>query len=218
MVRNPTLMMTAALAALTTIAIILDACGGSSKPSISPAQGRAISSELFTALGSALVAGFTPPISGAAPGPRSLASAIPPRPALQSSDCTVTSTGESCNVPINFQGNCPQGGTIAVTGDFMFTLDNSGNGSDSSTLTVTPANCAVSNLTINGNPSLTVSAAFLMQNNALAYPLTFSEKGDITFGPNPSGSCSINVTMTVSSPTSCGASGSVCGNSVSGSC
>lgn len=218
MFRNPALKITAALSALTTIAIILVACGGSSKPSVSPAQAQAISSELFTALGSALVSGFTPPVSSAAPAPRSLASAIPARPALQSSDCTVTSAGESCNVPINFQGNCPQGGTIAVSGDFMFTLDNSGNGSDSSTLTVTPANCGVSNITFNGNPNVTVSTAFTVQNNALAYPLTFSEKGGITFGPKPSGSCSISVTMTVTSPTTCTATGSLCGNSVSGSC
>ena len=217
MLRNSALKITSAVATLATIAIILVACGGSSKPSISPAQAQAISSELFTALGSALAAGFIPG-SAATPNPRSLASAIPPRPAPQSSDCTVTNTGESCNVPINFQGNCPQGGTIAVSGDFAFTLDNSGNGSDSSTLTVTPTNCAVSDISFNGNPSLTVSAGFLMQNNALAYPLTLSEKGGITFGPKPSGSCSINLTMTVNSPTSCTATGSLCGNSVSGSC
>lgn len=217
MLQNSVLRITSAVAALVAIAIILVACGGSSTPKISPAQAQAISSELFTALGSALVAGLTP-VSGATRAPHSLAEAIPSRPALQSSDCTITSTGQSCNIPISFQGNCPQGGTIAVSGDFMFTLDNSGNGSDSSTLTVTPSNCAVSNITFNGNPSVTVSTAFTMQNNALAYPLTFSEKGGITFGPKPSGSCSINVTMTVTSPTSCTATGSVCGNSVSGSC
>lgn len=216
--RNSALKITSAVVALTTVAIILVACGSSSKPSISPAQAQAISSELFTALGSALVAGFTPPAAASSSAPRSLASAIPSRPALQSSDCTVTSTGESCNAPINFQGNCPQGGTIAVSGDLIFTLDNSGNGSDSSTLTITPDNCAVSNITFNGDPSVTVSTGFVMQNNALAYPLTFSEKGGISFGPNPSGSCSINVTMTVNSPTSCTATGSVCGNSVNGSC
>ena len=213
-----TLKITSAVAALATLAINLVACGGSSTPKISPAQAQAISSELFTALGSALAAGFTPPGSGAASAPGSLASAIPPRRAMPSSDCTVTNTGESCNFPINFQGNCPQGGAIAVSGDFAFTLDNSGNGSDSSTLTVTPTDCAVSNITFNGNPSVTVSTGFVMQNNALAYPLTLSEKGGITFGPKPSGSCSINVTMTVNSPTSCTAIGSVCGNSVSGRC
>jgi hypothetical protein len=217
MLQNSVLKITSAAAVLIAIAIILVACGGSSTPKISPAQAQAISSELFTALGSALVAGFTP-VSGATRGPHSLAEAIPSRPALQSSDCTSTSTGQSCNIPISFQGNCPQGGTIAVSGDFMFTLDNSGNGSDSSTLTVTPSNCAVSNITFNGNPSVTVSTAFTLQNNALAYPLTFSETGGITFGPKPSGSCSINVNVTANSPTSCSATGSVCGNPVKGSC
>ena len=208
-----------ATAVLVIVATWLLACGGSSMPStISAAQAQAISQELFTALGSALAAGLNSSGSAATAAPRSLASAIPSRPALTSTDCTITDTGQSCNVPISFQGNCPQGGTIAVNGDFMFTLDNSGNGSDSSTLTVTPANCALSNITINGNPSVTVSTSFILQNNALAFPILFSEKGGITYGPKPSGSCSINVTMTVSSPTSCSATGTLCGHSVTGSC
>lgn len=208
-----------ATAVLSILAVWLLACGGSSTPStISAAQAQAISQELFSALGAALAAGLTPSGSSAAAAPRSLASAIPTRPALLSSDCTITDTGQTCNVPISYQGNCPQGGTIAVNGDFMFTLDNSGNGSDSSSVTVTPKNCAVSDITINGNPSVTVSTSFILQNNTLAYPVLFSEKGGITFGPKPSGSCSINVSVTVNSATSCTASGTLCGHSVSGSC
>ena len=219
MLRTSQAKAACAAAVLTIFALLLLACGGSSTSNaISAAQAQAISQELFTALGSALVAGFTPSGSAATAAPRSLASAIPSRPALLSSDCTITDTGQSCNVPINYQGSCPQGGTIAVNGDFIFTLDNSGNGSNSSTLTMTPANCVVSDLTINGNPNVTVSTSFILQNYALGFPVLFSEKGGVTFGPKPSGSCSINVSVTVNSATSCTASGTVCGHSVSGSC
>lgn len=219
MLRSSRSKAAGAIAVLVILALWLLACGGSSTPkTISAAQAQAISQELFTALGSALATGLTSSGSAVTSAPRSLASAIPSRPALTSTDCTITNTGQSCNVPISYQGSCPKGGTIAVNGDFMFTLDNSGNGSDSSTLTVTPANCVVSDITINGNPSVTVSTSFILQNNALAFPILFSEQGGITFGPKPSGSCSINVTMTVNSPTSCSASGSICGHSVSGSC
>jgi len=207
-----------AFAALTILALFFLACGGSSTPAISAAQAQAISQEFFTVLGSALAAGLTPAGSAVHTAPRSLASAIPSRPALPSSDCTITDTGESCDIPINYQGSCPQGGTIAVTGDFVFTLDNSGNGSDSSSLTATPSNCAVSDITFNGNPSVTVATSFMLQNNELAFPILFSEKGGITFGPHPSGSCTMNVTMTITSPTNCTASGTLCGHSVSGSC
>ena len=216
--RSPSLKLLGALAPLTTLAVVSVACGGSSSPNVSQAQAQAISQEIFTALGSALAAGLTPPGSPSISAPRSLASAIPTRPALQSSGCTITDSGQSCNIPITYQGNCPNGGSIAVAGDFIFTLDNAGNGSDNSTLTIIPTNCAVSDITFNGNPSVTVSTSFNLENNALAFPLSFSEKGGITFGPKPSGSCSMNVSVTVTSSTSCTASGSVCGHSVSGSC
>jgi hypothetical protein len=130
----------------------------------------------------------------------------------------ISDSGESCNIPITFQGPCPKGGAISVSGDFVYTLDSSGNGSDSSTLTITPSACAVDDITFNGNPNVTFATAFQLQNNALAFPITFSGVGGITFGPNPSGSCGINVKATASSPTSCSVSGSICGRSVSGSC
>src|SRR5262249_51572264 len=100
----------------------------------------------------------------------------------------------------------------------MYTLDGSGNGSDSSTLTLTPSACGVDDLTLNGNRNVIFATSFLLQDHALAFPLTFSGVGGISFGPHPSGSCSIRVQATVSSATSCSVSGSICGRSVSGSC
>jgi hypothetical protein len=105
-----------------------------------------------------------------------------------------------------------------VAGDIVYMLDNSGNGSDSSTLMVTPSSCVVDNLTINGDPNVTFATQFDLKNNALAFPLTFSGMGGISFGPNPAGSCSINVKATVASPTTCSVSGSICGRSISGNC
>lgn len=217
MFRNRHLTITLAIATLITLSFLGLACGGSShsNQNLSAAQAQAISQELFQALGSALTAGLTPPGSAA---DASLPHAVQHAAALPSSDCTTTSTGESCNIPITYQGNCPNGGTIAVAGDFIFTLDNNGNGTDSSTLTVTPTNCAVSNVTFNGDPNVTVATQFSMQNNALAYPDTFTESGGISYGPNPSGSCTMNVKLTVSSATTCSVSGTVCGQSVNGSC
>jgi len=208
-----------AIAALTAIATFFVACGSSdSAHNLSSAQAQAISQELFTALNSAMVAGLTPPGANNAATRPSLGEIVERARAAQSSGCTVTNSGESCNFPITYQGACPNGGTIGVSGDFAYTLDNSGNGSDSSTLTVTPAACAVDNVTFNGNPSVTFATQFNLQNYGLAFPITFSGMGGISYGPNPTGSCSINVKATATSISSCSVSGSICGRSVSGNC
>jgi len=206
-----------AITALAVVAFIVLSCGSDSSNSLSSAQVQAISQEMFAALASALTAGLTPPGS-AIPSRPSLATAVQHDPRLVSSDCTVTDTGETCNIVIAYQGNCPEGGTIAVSGDLAFTLDNLGNGTDNSTLTVTPVSCAVSDVTFTGDPNVTVTMSFVMQSDAVAYPITFSEKGGITYGPNPKGSCSINVSAIVNSPTSCSVNGTICGQKVTGSC
>jgi hypothetical protein len=212
---RPTLRITCAISTLILVSLMLMTCGGSSHNNVSPAQAQAISAELFSALNSAIVAG-TP--GAASTGARPSLGETVERARAQSSQCTVTNSGESCNIPITFQGPCPGGGTIQVAGDFMYTLDNSGNGSDSSTLTVTPSSCVVDNLTLNGDPNVTFATAFNLQNNALAFPLTFSGMGGISFGPNPAGSCSINVKATATSLTTCSVSGSICGRSINGNC
>ena len=217
MLRNINLRIACAIASLVLLSLVSITCGGSSHNNLSQAQAQAISAELFGALNSAMIAGLTPtPASGTVTRP-SLGE-IMERVHAQPLGCTVTNNGQSCNTPISYQGPCPKGGTISVTGDLMYTLDNSGNGSDSSTLTITPLACVLNDLTINGDPSVTFATQFNLQNNMLAYPILFSGIGGISFGPNPSGSCSINVKATVASPTSCSVSGSICGRSVNGHC
>lgn len=217
MLRNPSFRATCAIAALTSLSLLCVTCGGSSH-SLSQVQAEAISQELFTALNSAMVAGLTPSGASNAATRPSLGEILEHARAAQSSGCTVTNSGESCNIPITYQGPCPKGGTISVSGDFAYMLDNSGNGSDNSTVTVTPAACAVDNVTFNGNPNVTFATQFNLQNYGLAFPITFSGIGGISYGPNPTGSCSINVKATATSIGSCSVSGSICGRSVSGSC
>ena len=218
MLRIPTLRMACAIAALMILSLVSITCGGSSHNNLSQAQAQAISQEVLQALRSAMLAGFTPQGANAGVVHPSLGEILERVSAAQTSGCTVTNSGESCNIPISYQGPCPNGGTIGVSGDFMFSLDSSGNGSDSSSLTVTPSACVVDNLTLNGDPNVMFSTMFNVQNYALAFPLTFSGMGGISYGPNPAGSCSINVKATAASATSCSVSGSVCGQSVSGSC
>jgi hypothetical protein len=217
MLRNASFRVTCAIAALTSLSLLCVTCGGSSR-TLSQAQAQAISQEVFTALNSAMVAGLTPTGTSTAATRPSLGEIVERARLAQSSGCTVTNSGESCNIPITYQGACPNGGIISVSGDFNYTLDNSGNGSDSSTLTVTPAACAVDNVTFNGNPSVTFATQFNLQNYGLAFPITFSGMGGISYGPNPTGSCSINVKATATSIGSCSVSGSICGRSVSGKC
>ena len=213
---RPTLRMACALAALSFVSLMSLTCGGSSHNNVSPAQAQAISTELFSALNSAMVAGLTP--GAASTGARPSLGETLEQARAQSTGCTTTPSGESCNIPINYQGPCPSGGTIQVAGDFVYMLDNSGNGSDSSTLTLTPSSCVVDNLTLNGDPNVTFATQFDLKNYALAFPISFSGVGGVSFGPNPAGSCSIDVKGTATSPTTCSVSGSICGRSVSGNC
>lgn len=216
MIRSPRYAPTLSFVLLAIVAFALSCGSSSSSHNLSQAQAQAVSQEVVTALQSALTAAFSAGASSPSQ-PRSLASTV--RHAGSSpSDCTTNPNGEMCNIPVSYSGSCPGGGTISVTGDFDFTLSTSGDGSDSSTLTVTPAACSVSNLVINGDPSVTVATQMQFQNGAPVYPITLTEGGGISYGPNPAGSCSINATMSITSATSCTITGSICGQTINGSC
>jgi hypothetical protein len=206
-------------AVASLLALLTVSCGSSNhtNQNLSPAQAQAISHEFVIALESALAS-----VSSGLPAAQVQHTSLPAvlqevRPQA-SSDCTTNSNGETCNIPVSFTGPCLNGGRVSVAGDFDFTLNNSGDGTDSTTLTVTPTNCTVSNLTLNGDPNVMVGTRFSIASDQLQFPVTGTEIGGISYGPNPSGSCSMNVTLTVNSATRCTVSGSVCGQSVSGSC
>ena len=204
------------------ISILSSGCGGgSSMNNMSQAQAQAVAQQfsqaVVQALGTAVPA--TAPSASARP---SLSTAVRDLRPDALPGCTSTSTGQNCNIPIsltNYPCTGSQGGTISVTGDVDGTLNNTGSGSVSAQLTITPAQCSISNLIVNGDPSITVGGQInFTDNETPAFPVTFTETGGISYGPNPSGSCQVNATYTINSSRACTVSGTVCGQSVSGSC
>jgi len=205
------------IAAAVSAVLLCTSCGSSNNNSISNAQTQAISQEFVSAVQSAMTNSFAVGATVPAAGHESLSKILREVRPDTSSGCTTDGNGQSCNFPISYTGPCPSGGTISVSGDFDLMLNNSGDGSDSSTLTVTPSNCVVSNLTLNGDPNIMLSTTLNLANNALSYPVTMTETGGISYEPHPSGSCTMNVSLTIGR-SSCSVSGNVCGQSVSGNC
>lgn len=206
---------------LCAVASMLCAGCGSSMPSdnttLSAAQAQAISQQVSHAVAQALSSASASPLL-AEQSARSMAVALGEIPWAQSLACTVTATGQSCNFPLSASVACPGGGTVSVSGNIQGMLDNSGTGSFTANITITPANCTVSNLTFNGAPDIKIAGMINLTNTAPSFPATLMEDGGISYGPNPSGTCQLNVTYTLSSRTSCTVSGTVCGKPVSGPC
>lgn len=128
---------------------------------------------------------------------------------------TVTCSGTSCTVSGTF--TCPDGGSIAVSGNFTASSN-----SASGTLTATPTNCSDGTLVINGDPDVTVGVQG--SNNGMTTTVNAMIGGGVSFSPVqagqfPTGSCMLNVTATVSVNDSNGSvsssiSGSVCGQTI----
>ncbi|MFZ0300300.1 MAG: hypothetical protein WAM13_18265 [Candidatus Sulfotelmatobacter sp.] len=216
--RSLCLILAAAL-----LSILCVGCGSSSNSTnsnMSQAQAQAVAQQVSQALTQAL-SGAVPSTATSDARP-SLSTAVSDLRPDALPACTSTSNGETCNIPIslmNYPCGGPQGGTISVTGDVDGTLNNSGSGSLSTQLAITPANCSVSNLILNGDPSINVGGQINFTNDETpVFPVTFTETGGISYGPNPSGSCQVNATYTINSSLACTISGTVCGQSVSGSC
>lgn len=198
-------------------------CGGGSSTTpqnnnVSAAQAQAISHQFVQTVTQALQSAIPLNSSAGAEARPSLSAAINNIRADQLAGCTPTATGEDCNFPLSFTGPCPNGGDIAVSGNIDGTLDNSGGGSLATQVTLTPMDCAVSNLTFNGDPNVSIAGQIAFTSTAPVFPVSLTEAGGISYGPNPSGSCKINVTYTINSATSCSVSGTFCGQSVTGSC
>lgn len=204
------------------LAITAGGCGGGSMSSmsgpLSAAQAQAVSGQVVQALTVALGDAF----SGVSltEKPHSLATVLAgAHPATSSSgDCTSNSSGTSCNVPISYTGPCSGGGTIAISGEISGMLNTAGTGDFGTQITVTPTNCAVSGTTFNGDPSITIAGQIALTDDNISYPITFTETGGISYGPNPSGSCQVNVSYSFNANLTCSVTGTVCGQSVNGSC
>lgn len=197
-------------------------CAGCGSPShsdtLSAPQAQAISQQVSHAVAQALSnASASHPLL-AEPSARGLSTALSDIRWDQSSACAVSATGQSCDFPLSASVPCPGGGTLSVSGDIHGMLDSSGTGSFDAQIMIIPAKCTVSNVTFSGDPAITIAGTVNITNAAPAFPATLMEGGAISFGPNPSGSCQLNVTYTLNSPTSCTATGTVCGKPVNGSC
>lgn len=193
-------------------------CGGGSTSAVSQAQAQAVTQQISEAATAALQASFNSDAVPASQKRLSLAKVMSELPSETVSPCLPTSSGETCNFPVSYTGSCPGGGTISVAGDVDGSLNSSGGGSIQSQLTVTPTNCSVQSLVLNGDPSVSVTGQIGFTASAPIYPITLTETGGLSYGPKPAQSCQFNVTYTVSSATSCTISGTACGQSVSGSC
>ena len=208
------------MVAVALLLILCVGCGSSNSMNnnMSQAQAQAVAQQvsqaIVQALGAAVPATAPPATTNTRPSLSTVVSDLQPD-AL--SGCTSTSNGENCNIPIsltNYPCSGPQGGTFSVTGDVDGSLTNSGSGSLSAQLAITPANCSVSNLILNGDPSINVGGQINFTNDQTpVFPVTFTETGGISYGPNPSGSCQLNATYTINSSLVCTVSGTVCGQS-----
>jgi len=205
------------LAAFVGLAALMIGCGSSNSMNnnLTPAQAQAVasavSSGIVQAMTGALGAPLTEPGSG---GMRR----IDPVPNTSGPTCVSSANGESCNWAVSSTFSCSGGGTMAVSGDLSGTLSNTGNGSAQAQITADPANCSVNGIVLNGDPHITVAGQANIANDAPVWPITGSETGGVTFGPNPSGSCQLNLNFSVSANLSCTVTGTACGQTVSGSC
>ncbi|MGD0570828.1 MAG: hypothetical protein ABSA78_20710 [Candidatus Sulfotelmatobacter sp.] len=204
------------------LAIASGGCGSSSSMTsnntLSAAQAQAVSAQVADTLALALSGAFGGILpDGARPSLSTAVAAVRPD---SSSGCTPAGSGESCNFPLSYTGPCSGGGTIAISGDIDGTLNNFGDGSIATQIVVTPANCSVSGTTINGDPDITLNGQINFTSGGPTYPITFMESGGISYGPNPAGSCKVDVTYSITNApvSSCTVSGTVCGQPVSGNC
>jgi hypothetical protein len=209
-----------------TLSILCAGCGSSANSSMtnnnmSQAQAQAVTDQVVQALTQSLAVAVS---SNAVTidGRKSLAAVVSDIHPDTSGGCTTTTNGYSCNWPISLASipcTGPDAGTISVTGDISGSLSNTESGFVSGQFAVTPNKCSVSNLIINGDPSIDLSGQINFTSHLdPQFPITFSETGGISYGPNPSGSCQLQATYTINSSLGCTVSGTVCGQPVSGSC
>jgi hypothetical protein len=208
------------MAPVVGIAVLLIGCGSNSpnsnsSPTLTQAQAQAVAKAVSNGINQALTSAF---------GAASLnASAKVMReneiaPSATTPTCSVTSSGETCNWPISETFSCPGGGTMAVTGDVNGSVTDAGTGSIEEQIAATPASCSIDGIVISGAPQVTVGGQLNLSNWAPVWPLSGTEDGGVTYGPNPSGTCQFNVSFSINSDLSCTVSGTACGQLVNSGC
>lgn len=218
MMRTFSVLAVASSAAIVAgLALLMVACGSSNSMNnnLTPAQAQSVATAVSSGIVQAITAGLGAGVLDPLPSGMHRAD---PVPNTSSVSCVSSASGESCTWPISSTFSCPGGGTMAVSGDLSGTLSSAGNGSAQAQITADPASCSVNGIVLNGNPSITVAGQVNIANDAPLWPVTGSETGGVTFGPNPSGSCQFNLKFSVNASLSCTVTGTACGQSVSGSC
>ncbi|MGA1985242.1 MAG: hypothetical protein ABSG72_03145 [Candidatus Sulfotelmatobacter sp.] len=221
LLRNARLYLTLAAALLP---LLCTGCGSSSNSSntVSQAQAQAVSQQVSLALDQALTAAFSSSSSDALAergAHHSLATVMNDlHPDSSSTPCTATNLGETCDWTVSYSGSCPGGGTISVDGGIDGSLTSSGSGSIATALTITPTSCSVSSLILNGDPDIAIAGSITFSDDAVVYPITFTETGGVSWGSSSSQVCTINVSDSITSATACTITGTVCGQTISGTC
>lgn len=213
----PILAVISCAATVVGLALLMIGCGSSNSMNnnLTPAQAQSVATAVSSGIVQSMIAGLGVGVIDPLP---SGMHRVDPMPNTSTISCTSSASGESCNWPISSTFSCPGGGTMAVSGNLSGSLSNTGNGSAQAQITADPASCSVNGIVLNGDPSITVGGQVNIANDAPVWPVTGSETGGVTFGPNPSGSCQFNLKFSVSASLSCTVTGTACGQSVSGSC
>ncbi len=203
-------------ATLVGVALIMLGCGtsNSSSKTLSPAQAQSIATGISNGVGQAVTGAFA--IASLKPGTNVMRNAET-SPNVMLPICTPTPSGEVCVWAVSSTYACPGGGTMPVTGNITGELT-TGTGSAQVQIAATPTNCSVNGLVLNGDPQVNLAAMVRILNDNPVWPLTGTETGGVTYGPNPSGSCQLNLGFTVNANQSCTVTGTACGQPVSGSC
>jgi hypothetical protein len=211
------LTLAGSVAAILGTAVLMIACGSSnsSMNNLTPAQAQAVASAVSTGVSQSLEGAF-----GAASVERSggrvrLESGSP---RTGTPTCNLTSSNGTFSCQLSQTYSCSGGGTMAVSGSVSGSVSDSGTGSIAEQISADPAACSVDGITLNGDPTVNVSGQLQLSDWNPVWPVTATETGAVTFGPNPSGTCQLNVTFTVNSSLTCSISGTACGQTVSGSC
>jgi hypothetical protein len=204
-------------ATLVGVALLMLGCGTSNSSSqpLTQAQALSIATGISNGVAQAVTGAF--PVASLRPGTDIMRN-TETSPNVMLPICTPTPSGEVCVWPVSTTFSCPGGGSMPVMGNITGSLSTGGAGSAQVQIAATPANCSVNGLVLNGNPQVNLAALIRILNDSPVWPLTGTETGGVTYGPNPSGSCPLNLTFTVNSNQSCTVTGTACGQSVSGNC
>jgi hypothetical protein len=128
--------------------------------------------------------------------------------------CPTGSTAQYCTVSTVA---CSGGGSITITSDLSGSLGADNSGQIDGSITTVPTNCSVtgSDLVINGDPSVVFDSTIVIAAGQLT-SMTSTETGAISYGPDPSGVCQINLSNTCNfgKSLSCTVSGTMCGQTM----